>query len=83
MWVASAESLDLLGLVDWNCDLPIQAGPESSYDGSRSGKLSLDLQEVRAGNLMVGGAARVALRLPYEVREDLTCFPFQVIFSTL
>ena len=31
---------------------------------------------------MDGGAASVALRLPYEVLEDLTCLPFQVIEST-
>lgn len=65
--------------------IPTQAGPESSYEGSRSGRLSCDFHvpEDNDGRLMAGGASRDAVRLPYGVFEVLTFFPFQVTLFTL
>lgn len=80
-WLASVLMSDILFYM-WIVYLPTHAGPESSYDSSRSGKLSFDRHKPNDGRLTGGGAASVTLRLPYDVLEDLTCFPFQVIALT-
>lgn len=63
---------------------PTQAGPESSYEGSRSGRLSCDFHwaELNAGSVTAGGAASDAVRLPYDDLDVLMRFPFQVTVCT-